>query len=247
MTFGLNDLYVFLGILAFAVFKYCSIMGIAYYVFWIVKPAWLSNFKKIQIQERAKPQVKLEMKYSGYTLVLQSMCFFLFYKFNQMGLIHVVSEQPLWKDLVALLIYVLIYDPFFYFLHKIMHQNKWLYRNIHVIHHRSLNPTPWATYSFHPLEAVANMLYFFPFFFLASVSLPMLILILFLTDMANLAGHLGYEVFSEKVQNSWWGQWITTPTHHNIHHQVSNSNFGLYFNGWDLWFKTLHAKDRRKK
>ncbi len=242
-----NDLLVFLAILAFGTIKYSTIMGSAYYVFWMLKPSWLSMFKKIQVQERAKPQVKLEMKYSAYTLVIQAACFFLIYKLNQQGLVHIVSEQPLWKDLVALLIYVLIYDPFFYFLHKIMHQNRWLYRNVHVVHHRSLNPTPWATYSFHPVEAFANMLYFFPFFFLTSVSVPMLVVILVLTDMANLAGHLGYEVFSEKVQNSWWGRWITTPTHHNIHHQVSSSNFGLYFNGWDLWFKTLNAKDKRKK
>ena len=242
-----NDLLVFLAILAFGTIKYSTIMGSAYYVFWMLKPSWLGMFKKIQVQERAKPQVKLEMKYSAYTLVIQAACFFLIYKLNQQGLVHIVSEQPLWKDLVALLIYVLIYDPFFYFLHKIMHQNRWLYRNVHVVHHRSLNPTPWATYSFHPVEAFANMLYFFPFFFLTSVSVPMLVVILVLTDMANLAGHLGYEVFSEKVQNSWWGRWITTPTHHNIHHQVSSSNFGLYFNGWDLWFKTLNAKDKRKK
>jgi sterol desaturase/sphingolipid hydroxylase (fatty acid hydroxylase superfamily) len=241
-----NDLIIYLAILSFGVIKYCSIMGTAYYVFWIVKPSWLNHFKKIQVQERAKPQVQLEMKYSAYTLFLQSLCFFLIYKMNEQGLVHIVSEQSLWKDLFALLIYVLIYDPFFYFLHKIMHQNNWLYRHVHVVHHRSLNPTPWATYSFHPIEAVANMLYFFPFLFLTSVSWPMFIVILVFTDMANLAGHLGYEVFSEKIQDSWWGRWITTPTHHNIHHQVSKSNFGLYFNGWDLWFKTLNAKDKRK-
>lgn len=243
----MSDVYVFLAILAFGTVKYTSLMGVPYYIFWIVKPSWLTKFKKIQVQERAKPQVALEMKYSSYTLMIQAVFFFGIYKLNQAGIVHIVAEQELWKDLVALGVYVLIYDPFFYLLHHIMHKNKWLYRNIHVVHHRSLNPTPWATYSFHPVEAAANLLYFLPFFLLTSVSVPMLAFILITTDMANLAGHLGYEVFSEKVQNSWWGKWITTPTHHNIHHQVSNSNFGLYFNGWDVWFKTLNSKDKRKK
>lgn len=241
-----SDTQVLLTILTFGTLKYGLLMGIPYLFFWLIKPAWIEKiFTKIQIKERAKPQVALEMRYSGYTLLIQAVFFFGIYKLNQLGWVSIVNEQSLWKDLAALVVYAVIYDPFFYFLHKLMH-TRWLYKNIHVVHHRSLNPTPWATYSFHPVEALANLLYFIPFLLLTSVSLPMLILILILTDIANLAGHLGYEVFPESVQQSWWGRWITTPTHHNIHHQVSNSNFGLYFNGWDLWFKTLNAKDKRK-
>jgi Delta7-sterol 5-desaturase len=241
----MSDFQAFILISAFAYIKYFTVMGIPYYIFWVLKPKW-TVASKIQIVERAKPQAQLELKYSVITLAIQSIFFFAIYKLNQINVFSIVSEQSVGKDLLALAIYIAIYDPFFYFLHKLMH-TRWLYRNVHVIHHRSLNPTPFATYSFHPIEASANLIYFIPFLLLTPVSFPMFVGILLFTDIFNLAGHLGHEVIPESVQNSFWGKWITTPTHHNVHHQVSNSNFGLYFNGWDVLFKTLNAKDKRIK
>ena len=43
-----------------------------------------------------------------------------------------------------------------------------------------------------------------------------------------------------------WKGWVTTPTHHNMHHQFSRCNFGLYWGGWDQIFRTLHPKTREE-
>lgn len=67
-------------------------------------------------------------------------------------------------------------------------------------------------------------------------------MLLVLTDLSNLMGHLGYDLIPYSSRKKWWGRWLTTPTHHNMHHQYSRSNFGLYWNGWDQCFKTLHSK-----
>jgi hypothetical protein len=32
--------------------------------------------------------------------------------------------------------------------------------------------------------------------------------------------------------------WLTTTTHHDLHHAQPDSNFGLYFTWWDRWMGT---------
>ena len=48
---------------------------------------------------------------------------------------------------------LLIHDTYFYWMHRLMH-HPWLYRRVHLTHHKSVNPSPWAAYAFHPIEAV---------------------------------------------------------------------------------------------
>eukprot|EP01030_Chromulinospumella_sphaerica_P026390 gene26389-26585_t len=50
---------------------------------------------------------------------------------------------------------VLWHDVYFYVTHRLLH-TRWWFRHVHGVHHRSRNPSPWAAYSFHPLEALIN-------------------------------------------------------------------------------------------
>ena len=36
--------------------------------------------------------------------------------------------------------------------------------------------------------------------------------------------------------------WLTTVTHHDLHHSESRWNFGLYFTWWDRWMGTEHPR-----
>ena len=51
---------------------------------------------------------------------------------------------------------MMIHDIYFYLTHRAMH-NKKIYSVIHSIHHKSNNPTPWAAFSFHPIEAIIQI------------------------------------------------------------------------------------------
>ena len=34
--------------------------------------------------------------------------------------------------------------------------------------------------------------------------------------------------------------WLTTTTHHDLHHSQAHWNYGLYFTWWDRWMGTEH-------
>lgn len=234
---------VFFTILAISVVKYGVMFGVPYFVVWKFYPQKLKSFK-IQTSERQKPQITLELKYSVTTLLIQSVLFTLLYLGVQKNIFRVYSgfgSQGYLTEIIGLFAYFFIYDAYFYWSHRLLHQG-WFYKYIHVVHHKSLNPTPFASYSFHPVEAVINMLYFFPILFFFPMSVELLLVIIVITDLGNVGGHIGYDFTPKEMWKSWWGSWLTTPTHHNLHHQYSRSNYGLYWRGWDELFKTLHSK-----
>jgi sterol desaturase/sphingolipid hydroxylase (fatty acid hydroxylase superfamily) len=141
----------------------------------------------------------------------------------------------------SLVLMILLHDAYFYWTHRTMH-HKSLFRVFHRVHHLSHNPSPWAAFSFHPLEAVVE----------AGIILLIVLLIphhksaipvflLFMTTM-NVLGHLGYELYPKGFSRHPVGRWLTTSTHHNMHHHRGKGNFGLYFNWWDRWCGTLHPE-----
>jgi lathosterol oxidase len=54
------------------------------------------------------------------------------------------------------------------------------------------------------------------------------------------AGHAGVELIPRAWLAGWWGRWLTTTLHHEMHHAYANSNYGLYFVWWDRWCGTEH-------
>jgi lathosterol oxidase len=58
----------------------------------------------------------------------------------------------------------------------------------------------------------------------------------------NVVGHLSMELFPSGAARHPILAWLTTTTHHALHHKDSRSNFGLYFTFWDRTMGTTHAK-----
>lgn len=233
----------FLVILGIVYARFLAVFVLSYFILW----KWAPNFfkkHKIQTVERQKPQVAFETQYSIITLFIQALVFWSIYQGAQAGFFNIYqgfAQFGLWKEVLAVTVYFIIYDAYFYWSHRFLHWG-WFYKNVHVVHHKSMNPTPLASFSFHPIEAIASLLYIYVVLLLVPMSAETFIGLMLFTDFGNISGHLGYEYMPKKLITSRWGNWITTPTHHNMHHQVSKYNFGLYWNGWDKLFKTQHAK-----
>ena len=166
----------------------------------------------------------------------------------ELGLIH-VDEGVLTRgwgyfafNLAALII---LHDAWFYWTHRLIHQ-RWLFRRFHRLHHKSYNPSPWTAYSFDVGEAVINAIYLpIALFFVPS---SVLAIVVFLTHMIvrNAIGHCGYELFPSWRNGRPVFDWLTTTTHHDLHHAQAGWNYGLYFTWWDRLMGTEHPLYREK-
>lgn len=147
------------------------------------------------------------------------------------------EEGGLLWTLVSLALTILAHDAYFYWAHRLMHRPK-LFRTFHRRHHRSFSPTPFTAYSFDLGEA-AVMAAFSPLWLiLLPVAWPAFGLFMLHQIARNVIGHCGYELFPSNRQGRPLLNWMTTVTHHDLHHAQAGSNFGLYFTWWDRWMGT---------
>jgi Delta7-sterol 5-desaturase len=128
-----------------------------------------------------------------------------------------------------------LHDTAFYWSHRIMH-HKDLYKIFHRVHHDSVEPTAFTTYSFHPLEAVVqNLNSLLPIAALLVLPWHEISLAIFGFGVIffNVVGHLGFEIYPKNWHKWPILGWKTTAYHHYMHHQRSEGNYGLYFRFWD--------------
>jgi len=136
---------------------------------------------------------------------------------------------------------IVAHDAYFYWTHRAMHHPR-LFRFFHATHHRSRTPTPWTAYAFDTPEAVV-MLAFVPVW---ATIVPMhdqaLFVFMIWQIVRNVMGHAGVEISPVSGQPSRLFGWLNTTTHHDLHHQNSRVNFGLYFTWWDRVMGTEHPE-----
>jgi Delta7-sterol 5-desaturase len=138
----------------------------------------------------------------------------------------------------AFLVMLFMHDTYFYWMHRLMHHPS-LFRIMHLVHHKSTNPSPWAAYAFHPLEAIIEVGIVPIFLFtipIHSFHLPMFFLFMI---VYNVYGHLGYEIYPRGFAGHPIGKWVNTSVNHNQHHQYFSGNYGLYFLFWDRIMGTI--------
>ena len=133
---------------------------------------------------------------------------------------------------------LLVHDAYFYWMHRAMHHPR-IYRRAHLVHHRSTNPTPWAAFAFHPIEAVFEALPIVAIAFLMPVHFGVLGLSMLLMTVYNVYGHLGWELYPKGFARHPIGRFVNTSVSHNHHHEKARDNYGLYSLWWDRWFGTL--------
>jgi len=129
-------------------------------------------------------------------------------------------------------LFLFIQDTYFYWTHRVMHHKK-LFALTHAGHHKSVQPTPWASFSFDPIEAVISawllpvMAIFIP------LHVGMALALLMLMTVNAVFNHAGWEVYPDRWVKGWFGKIMITASHHNLHHTKFTGNYGLYFRFWD--------------
>jgi 4-alpha-methyl-delta7-sterol-4alpha-methyl oxidase len=115
-------------------------------------------FSKYRIQTKNyKPGIFLErfgLYIFNLSLLILLSCFgvWMVYDFVE------TSFSNIWIILLQVFIVFLIDDVWFYFVHRLMHENKFLLKNIHSIHHRASTPFPMEYLYAHPFEWMTGMI-----------------------------------------------------------------------------------------
>ena len=221
------------------ILRYFVLAGVAYFVFFIWKRKY---FSKIKIQQNF-PQSKTiakEVLYSTLTLLIYCATSWFVFQWHKSGFTKIYLDIETYGYVYfgfSILVMVLIHDTYFYWTHRLMHVPK-LFNWIHRTHHQSHNPTPWTAFSFHPFEAIISVGAVPIIVFLIPCHPYALFSFISFMTIINVIGHLGYEIFPKQITTNKVGKWQNTSTNHNIHHQRSKYNFGLYFTFWDRVMNT---------
>ena len=233
----------FLLIFAIVVVRYVVIAMPMYYIYWVLKPSWSQRYK-IQLNSKRKIIPKTELYYSISTVFINGLWGVALFWFYKQGIFK-VYQDPLvtfWDYgyfILSIFIAMAIHDAYFYWAHRAMH-TKLLYKRVHAVHHKSINPTPLSAYCFHPIEAFLELFFLLPMLMVLPMHGYAVFIFLFITFWFNVEGHTGIEFNPRGMWDAWWGGWLTTPTHHNLHHQKFACNYALYYRYWDKFFGTLH-------
>jgi Delta7-sterol 5-desaturase len=207
---------------------------------WLLRRSPIGG-RKIQPREARFSDVRREVLASVQTcLVYVAVGIFVAWGIRN-GVLLRHEESVSWGvDLATLAAMIGVHDAYFYWSHRAMHHPK-LFKTFHRHHHRSITPTPFAAYAFALPEAFV-MAIFMPIW-LAIVPTSVWVIVVFLNVMIvrNAMGHAGFELHPR-----WWlatpfTRWISTTTHHDLHHAGSfNHNYGFYFTFWDRLMGTEH-------
>lgn len=223
--------------------RYFIIAGFAYWVFYSLrKDKWLH--KKIQQRFPKSENIWHEIKYSIINMFIFSFlgwCTYLLVMNGYSKMYDNISDYGVPYFILSIILMIFLHDTYFYWTHRLIHLKK-IYPYVHQVHHHSTNPTPWAAYSFHPIEGIINYLILPIMILILPIHLYAVITFTLFSIIENVAGHLGYEFFKEGFTKRKLTKLSNTVTHHNMHHSYFNCNYGLYFNIWDQLMKTNHEK-----
>ncbi|WP_275788083.1 sterol desaturase family protein [Pararhizobium gei] len=140
-----------------------------------------------------------------------------------------------WTAVPLFILCMFLYDTWFYFMHRLLH-TKWLYP-LHALHHRSVAPTIWSTYSEDVLDNF--LLQSFSAVVVFIVPFPPAILIghrLF-EHFNGMFGHAGFEYFAASAAR--YPSPMLCTTFHDQHHSAFRYNYGNYFSFWDRMMGTI--------
>ncbi|MFD1255308.1 sterol desaturase family protein [Mucilaginibacter terrae] len=231
----------FIRLFGVSAIRYFVIAGVPFMLVYKILTSWFSK-SKIQKKEANIKDFEREILHSMQTtavlVIVGYIAFFTPFK-NHSQIYTNINAYPIWWIGVSLILSLIIHDTYFYWMHRLLHHKK-LFKLTHLVHHQSTNPSPWASYSFHFIEAWTEGAVLFVIALLIPVHPLTIIVFTIIGFMINVYGHLGFEVAPRWFRHTVLFEFINTSVHHNMHHSKFKGNYGLYFRVWDRMMATEH-------
>ena len=143
----------------------------------------------------------------------------------------ITNSCPCWIFFIQIVIIAITDDFYFYWFHRALHKSKFLYKHIHIIHHRASAPLPIEMYYVHPLEMLLGS---FGIFIGLSIAY-------FIFNFLSIYIPIGYyclKVFHEMNIHSGF-TYLNINNHHDMHHTKLRGNYASIFYIFDKLYNTL--------
>lgn len=235
--------FQYITLVAFIFIRYSILAGIP---FLLVYKIFTNKMVKAKIQKKiaSKKDFLREVKHSLITSAAfgttAMIVFFTPFKEYTNVYSEISDFSLIWLP-ISVVLSLIIHDTYFYWMHRILHHPK-LFRTTHLVHHQSINPSPWASQSFHIIESFLEAFIVVVLVFIMPIHPLAIALFGLMSFIINVYGHLGYEVAPKWFRHSVFFEMINSSVHHNLHHSKFKGNYGLYFRFWDRVMGTENPK-----
>lgn len=153
--------------------------------------------------------------------------------------LQLLANVPIWLQLI---LFTLTHDLYIYWMHRWMHNNKWLWR-LHEAHH-SPKKVDWLSGSrSHPLEILLNQTIEFAPIILLGAPVEVVAYKGLISAVWGMYIHCNVD-----IQSGWMQKIINGPEMHRWHHSTGkgrNRNFATKFAFWDWMFGTAYLPDTK--
>jgi Delta7-sterol 5-desaturase len=188
--------------------------------------------EKINQQPYSREQLRFELRQSMYSILIFGLSALPLKFLITLNVIQ-LRENTLLNTLWGLLVLTFWNEIHFYTIHRLLHRPV-LMKHIHRVHHRSVVPSVFSVYSFHPLEAAllsSVLLSIAPFYNFSSAALMLFPTV---SILINFSGHSNYRLVLKTKP-----RWLLFATKHNDHHGKARRKYGFMTNFMDdLFTKT---------
>ena len=231
-----QTLMTYIGFVVIIIARYFAIVWPIHYMLWKRDPSKVKA-RRLSKREPTAKTIRHEIILSTISAFIYAAPAAIVIEMWKAGGTALYSGMPqgvtAWGYVVlSMFAYLFVQDTYFYWTHRVMHHKK-IFSWAHAGHHKSVQPTPWASFSFDPFEAVISawllpvMALFVPLHVGAALALLMIMTI------NAVFNHAGWEVYPDRWVKGRFGKHIITAAHHNLHHTKFTGNYGLYFRFWD--------------
>ena len=231
---------IFLGSLTFDFARYLVAASFVAGLVWLLRrTSWAA--RKIQKREATRADFIREFGAAIRTVLVYTIVAVPMVWAFRNGYLHEYTGPVTALSYIGYLAAILLaHDAWFYWTHRAMHHPR-LFKRFHHFHHRTITPTAWTAYSFAIPEAFMMVLFMPLYFLFVPTPEPVIFTFLAVMILRNAMGHAGLELHPRGWASHPLLKWVSTTTHHDMHHGTSfNHNYGFYFTWWDKLMGTEH-------
>lgn len=228
----LNDFLRLFGLVVAAVVLVMLLTGLFFEVMNRRHPE-----RRIQ-KDRVNRRKWKELRQAPISILTLSACFAFGLFAQEQGWSLTPLELGWWSGPLTLLLSVVLYDAWFYWVHRLLHGR--VFYRFHALHHKSVAPTVWSNHHESFVEALLNQAYYAIIVFILPIPWQMLVLQKLYDQISGMLGHAGFEHFASPAGRSPWP--LASTVFHDQHHGTFRFNYGHTFSLWDRWMGTLHPR-----